>query len=197
MLVDIYPNLIQGLPMLRACRNVVIGAIACWPVLGSACVYPPPSPQRANETDAQYKARTGSEFEAYLSASSKETEASYFGQADRIFFARIIRSEEINVGGSPYARRIVVKPLQAIKGALPSRPLILKDRELTSCGLGGDGPATWGGVGHVAIVFEGVQNEGMEYRSQRYAVLASEASEPKLVKAWAAWRATANFTFDQ
>ena len=78
-----------------------------------------------------------------------------------------------------------MKPLQAIKGTSPGDTLLLTDRELTSCGLGGDGPATSGGVGHVAIVFEGVRNEGMKYRSRRYSVLASKASEPKLVQAWA------------
>ena len=178
-------------------RNLLIGVVACWPAMGSACLYPPPPPRQADETDAQYKDRSTKALEAYITAASRKRETSYFHEADRVFFARIIQSEEIAVGGAPYARRVVVRPLQGIKGTPPRRAFSLTDRELTSCGLNGDGPATSGSVGHIAIVFDGVRNEGLSYRSRRYALLASDASDPELVKAWGAWKETASFSFNQ
>ena len=49
---------------------------------------------------------------------------------------------------------------RAIKGDLPYGQIKIKDRELTSCGLAGDGPTTWGNVNQIVIVFDGVHNEG-------------------------------------
>jgi hypothetical protein len=182
----------MGLPS----RTMLCTLLGLWHSGGSGCVYPP-LPPHENETEAQYKLRFESEFSARRIEAAAKREAEYFTKAESIYFARIIKSEEIRVGGSPYARRITLKPLQVLKGALPHLLVKLKDRELTSCGLGGDGPAVRGAVSNIAIVFDGVNNEGMTYRSRTYAVLAKEVQYSPLRGAWAKWKKDANFLFDQ
>ena len=175
-------------------RNLLTASLACVPAMASACLYPPPSPPRPDETQAQYQARATAELNAYLKDWARKEEARYFAEAKQVYLARIVRSEEIRVGGTPFARRATLRPLEAIRGTLPPGRIEIRDRELTSCGLDGDGPAAWGGVSHMAIVFDGVDNG---YRSHRYAILASEAQHAPLVQAWTAWKARSDFTYDE
>lgn len=183
--------------MRRLLLVMLAASLICVHSGGSACVYPPPSPRQASETEAQHEVRARTELNSYLKENARKTEAAYFDQAKNVYFARIIRSEEISVDGSPFARQVTLRPLQAIRGSLPPKAFKLRDRELTSCGLGGDGPATWGSVSHIAIVFDDVRNVGMNYRSRTYAVLASETQHPELGKAWGTWKAGANVTYDR
>jgi hypothetical protein len=180
----------------HAMKYLFFGALAavaiCWGSVASACLPPPPSLQKPGELDAQYRARVTAEYESASKESARQEEAKYFGQAKRIYLARVIASEEINVGGSPFARRITARPLLAIKGRLPERTIELKDREITSCGLSGDGPATSARVSDIAIVFDGVRNEGFEHVWPTYAILASEAQHPELVQAWSKWKSQAD-----
>jgi hypothetical protein len=171
--------------------------LACLPSVASACLYPPAPPRLRDETEAQYQVRATATLHSYLKESARKIEAGYFVEAANVYFAKIVKSEEINVDGTPFARKVTARPLEKIKGSVPAGPLVLRDRELTSCGLDGDGPATAGGVSHIVIVFDGVRNTGMHYRSRTYAVLAAEAQHPDLIRAWEAWKARANFTYDQ
>jgi len=161
-----------------------------------ACLYPPPPLKLPGEAEEAWKKRATEQLNAHIQEAHRATEAKYFVQAHAIYFARIIRSEEIKVDGTPYGRRVVVKPLEAIRGPLRSATLELRDRELTSCGLDGDGWATWGQVSHIVVVFEGVENEGMSFHSSIFSEMAAEAMHPKLVEAWSRWKARANFLYD-
>jgi hypothetical protein len=171
-------------------------AILFCPTAAAACLYPPPDPQEAGETDAQYSARKKLMLDRYLLENARKAETSSFDEAKSVYLARVIRSEEIVVDGSPFARHALLKPLQSIKGFLPKRRISIKDRELTSCGLGGDGPATFANVGQVVIVFDGVRNEGMHYRSRLYATLAESAQDPRLLNAWNNWKTRINGSRD-
>ena len=162
-----------------------------------ACVNPPPPLQEANETDAQYRDRTQALTIAYYKEVARKREAQYFARARNVYFARIIASKEIKVGGSPFGRSITVRPLQAIKGKASANVIKLRDRDLTSCGFGGDGPATSGAVSHIIVVFDQVEDPDLGSRPIRYAILASESQTPVLVAAWQEWKRRASFTYDK
>lgn len=168
---------------------LVLAAAAVFiPATAAACIYPPPVPPKAGETGDQYSARVKSELDQFLREAARKLEKSYFDEALRVYLARVVRNEEIGVNGTPFARRSVLKPVRTVKGLLPGHSIVIRDRELTSCGLGGDGPATFANVGHTVVVFDGVRNEGMGFRSRRYAILAESAQEPRLLEALHSWK---------
>jgi hypothetical protein len=195
--MDIATNRGEAAGMKRWPSLLLAASIMCFPTVAEACIYPPPSPRKAEETDAEYSARAQTEFRAYLLERARQTETSYFEAAKSTYLARIVRSEEISVAGSQVARQIVLLPVRSIRGILPSLRVTAKDREMTSCGLGGDGPATAGNVGQMAVVFDGVRNEGMNYRSPLYVVLAESVQEPRLLAAWDRWKAQPSKVLNQ
>jgi hypothetical protein len=164
------------------------------PSVAAACLYPPPAPREAGETENQYSARSKLELDRFLLEIAREREASYLDEAENVHFARVVRSEKIMVDGSPLARRAVLNPVQSVKGRLPNRRVSIKDRELTSCGLSGDGPATTATVGQMIVVYDGVRNQGMNYRSRLYATLAESAQHRQILDAWNRWKANTSGT---
>lgn len=121
----------------------------------SACIFPPPSPKRDNETTEQWHARTDAEFKQHLLDGQKAGQARLFADAEQVYFARVIKSEEVESRASPYGRQTALKPIEAIKGVLPTASAVLKTGGMTSCGPASDGTASWGQVGDLAVVFVG------------------------------------------
>ena len=185
-----------GQVRLRSC-SLFFALILCAGAPALACVYPPPSPREANETEFQYRERSEVWIKAYLREGARKHEARYFERARNIYLARIIASKEINVDGSPFGRSIIVRPLEAIKGKAPLNVLVLRDRSLSSCGFGGDGPATAGAVSHIVIVFDRLDDPDTASRPFRYAMLASDIQTPALSAAWDNWKRRANFVYDR
>src|SRR6185369_4545997 len=69
-----------------------------------ACLYPPPPLKLPGEAEEAWKKRATEQLNAHIQEAHRATEAKYFVQAHAIYFARIIRSEEIKVDGTPYGR---------------------------------------------------------------------------------------------
>ena len=145
----------------------------------AACIYPPPSPQREGESDAEWQVRTKAEFESKQRENQKAREAESFDQAERVYLARVIKSEEIANGDFRYGRSVRVAPLAAIKGALPSEPTTLGTATMTSCGPESEGSAVWAPVAALAIIFEGVEPYGFKNLTN-WSLLPKEVQDERI-----------------
>ena len=76
------------------------------------------------------------------------------GRSPTIFLAEIAEVGPSPVPGSPVeGRRVVMRPLYALRGALPRGPLDWRQNAWTSCGLSPNWAAMWGTRGQRFVVF--------------------------------------------
>lgn len=119
-------------------RSLLVAAVmACLdasPAL--ACkVAPPPPPQEA-------------------ARAALESQTEQMGRSSTIFLAEIAEVGPSPVPGSPVeGRRVVLRPLYALRGALPQGSLDLRQNAWTSCGLSPNWAALWGMRGQTFVVF--------------------------------------------
>lgn len=144
----------------------------------SACIYPPQSLQRPDETSEQYQVRIKAETEQRRLTNIKAFQARLFAEAEQVYFARVVKSEEIKSSNNPYGRQTTLKPIEAIKGILPTESAVLKVGGMTSCGPDADGSASWGNVGDLALVFGGKLNGAK--KPVTFGVLAKDVMDEAL-----------------
>lgn len=160
------------------CRLMLAVGMLAASFPASACLFPPQSIQRPDETSEQYQVRIKAEVEERRLTNTKAFQARLFADAEQIYFARVVKSEEVQSGNNPYGRQTTLKPIEAIKGILPTESAILKVGAATSCGPANDGTASWGNVGDLAVVFGGKLNGAK--KPVTFGVLAKDVTNEAL-----------------
>ena len=105
-------------------------------------------------------------------------------QAKAVFVGTVSQSRQIPI---PWVKgvnghEVAVRPLQAIKAALPSQLVTVRDIAFTDCAtMTGGGSATTANQGDYVIVFAGLPTNA--FQGANVGILAKEAQLPELLAA--------------
>jgi hypothetical protein len=163
--------------------GIALAASLAIPSAASACVLPPPPVRFPGETQADYSARSKIVYADTLDEDRRSLQARLFDQASSVVVARVAASTPIPIEGwgmPVTGHRIVAEPLSTLKGEPQSDPMTMADSSMSSCGLGGGGPATSEKAGALIIVFRNVLLGG---RTANFGLPLAAAREPRLMEA--------------
>lgn len=148
-----------------------------------ACVPPPPPVRFSSETDQDYAARAKIVFEDSQDEDRRARQVWLFENARSIHLARVATTAPVAIEGWGEPVRghaITAKTIRTIKGDQPDSPLAMADRSMSSCGIGGGGPATSEPPGALILVFTDVPIGGGR---QHFGLPIAAVREPRLMAA--------------
>ena len=150
-----------------------------------ACTFAPPPVRLPGESDDAYSARSKATFEFNRAEDARSLQSKLFEESDGIYLARVATSAPVAIEGwgmPVEGRRITAEVLHTVKGEQPDRTMTMADQSMSSCGLGGGGPATSEKPGALILVFANVsfvggRNFGLPVASIREARLMAALNE--------------------
>ena len=160
--------------------GLAIGGVAA-PAI--ACSPPPPVMILPGESKQAFNERQQSNLIARSDEEQRAYQIDLEEQAKTSFIGVVTGLRYIQLGSDIVGREVTVRPMRAVKGLLPPKPVALRDATSTTCGLSGGGSATSGIVGEYVIVFEGLEDRFYSGGTGKLGVLAKEARAPELLRA--------------
>jgi hypothetical protein len=135
-------------------------ALGTFSTSARACIPPAPLTPLPAEAEALFQARTKTYFQA-IGDEERRTFQIGLGQRAKSYFLGVVTaSQGVDLGRGTAGRMVSVRPLKALRGALPEAPFTLRDTAMTSCGPVGGGPATTALLGEYVVVFRDVSLGG-------------------------------------
>lgn len=163
---------------------------SCWSLLlvtailghsapASGCTLFPPFRQLPGEAADAYKLRSSSLLAAQYDEERRSWQVHHYDRADRVFIARVLEVSS-NPADGGQGQTLLVDPLRAVKGTLPTQRMSVQDMRYLSCqGIVG-GVRRSARVGDYTIIFESAQG------SKEVAI--HEARDPRLIAAIGSFR---------
>lgn len=163
--------------------GMLLALMAEWVAAPSlACVPPPPLVLLPGESPKAFRERDEARLLAETTEQRRLVQSNLLEQSKAAFVGVVTQSHDFPIDRVK-GHEVTVRPLQAIKGALPDQPVILRDSTFTDCGMAGGGSATSAQPGDYVIVFAGLAPNQLQ--GPNLGIMAKESQLPELLGALA------------